>query len=364
VANANGCSPEDSQEVALIAARPRLARYCARLTGAPQAAEDLAQETLLEAWRNVHKLPPAERDDPPWPWLAAVARHVCLRWLRAHHHERGQPTLTDADLADPVDPAADPQRAVERRELAELLVRALAGLPAQTRAVMVARVLCDEPQARVAAALGISEGNVAMRVRRGKLALRRVLAAELHREAVSTYARGRSTDAFTRGVTMPAEPTPAHEESMTEKAFHRTQAAQLFNHVWDLLELPVRTVAQDDEMLHAAHASRHHWGVVGTPVNLARGEWQVSRVYSVLGRPEPALHHATRCLEICRANGISDFDIAFAHEALARANALAGNADATAQHLAQAAELGAQIVADEDRALFFDDLKTVPGFGA
>ena len=42
-------------------------------------------------------------------------------------------------------------------------------------------------------------------------------------------------------------------------------------------------------MLHAAHASRFHWGEVGEPVNFARGEWQISRVYAVLGRPEPAI---------------------------------------------------------------------------
>ena len=37
-------------------------------------------------------------------------------------------------------------------------------------------------------------------------------------------------------------------------------------------------------MIHAAHASRYHWSQVGTKANLARGEWQVSRVYTVLGR--------------------------------------------------------------------------------
>ena len=45
-------------------------------------------------------------------------------------------------------------------------------------------------------------------------------------------------------------------------------------------------------MIHAAHASRHHWAAVGTGVNLARGEWQISRVYVTLGRGEPALFHA------------------------------------------------------------------------
>src|SRR3954464_1947812 len=97
-----------------------------------------------------------------------------------------------------------------------------------------------------------------------------------------------------------------------------------------------RSAADDDRMLHAAHASRHHWGEVGTPANLARGEWQCSRVYAVLGRAEPSLHHAHRVLEICEQHGIADWDLAFAYEALARAHAVAGDAAATETALAEA----------------------------
>ena len=73
-----------------------------------------------------------------------------------------------------------------------------------------------------------------------------------------------------------------------DAAARRQLAVDLFNHVWTLLATPDRTMDQDDEMLHAAHASRYHWGEVGDAANRARGEWQCSRVYSVLGRPEPA----------------------------------------------------------------------------
>ena len=52
-------------------------------------------------------------------------------------------------------------------------------------------------------------------------------------------------------------------------------------------------------------------------------------LYTVLGRAEPALHHARRCLELCEANpeAIEDWDLPYAYEALARAHALAGEAD-------------------------------------
>ncbi|MGH9186843.1 MAG: hypothetical protein ACRD0U_13665 [Acidimicrobiales bacterium] len=140
----------------------------------------------------------------------------------------------------------------------------------------------------------------------------------------------------------------------------RRLAINLFNRVWDLLDADgERSVAAEDEMVHAAHASRYHWGNVGEPVNRIRGEWQISRVYAVLGRAEPALHHAHRCLQLCEESGIGDF--AFAQEALARAHHVAGNEDEADAHTAKAAELGAQIADDDDRDHFFEELATIGG---
>ena len=149
--------------------------------------------------------------------------------------------------------------------------------------------------------------------------------------------------------------TPATVDAGTR----RQLAVDLFNHVWSLLETPDRTPLQDDEMLHAAHASRFHWGEVGEPANLARGEWQCSRVYAVLERGEPALWHARRCLALCEEHGIADWDVAFAWEAIARASRVAGDPAATEAALARARELAAEIAEDEDRELLLGDLATI-----
>jgi hypothetical protein len=141
----------------------------------------------------------------------------------------------------------------------------------------------------------------------------------------------------------------------------RRLAVDLFNEVWRLMELEDRTPDEDDRMLHMAHASRHHWGEVGTSVNRSRGEWQVSRVYTLLGRAEPALHHARRGLEICAANGTGDWDLAYAYESLARASAVAGDRQATNSWLDRARAAAADIADDEDRILLLDDLATIPG---
>src|SRR5881409_960143 len=148
----------------------------------------------------------------------------------------------------------------------------------------------------------------------------------------------------------------ARKLTTAERRWHRKMAAGLFNEVWRLLEKK-RTPAEDDRMIHAAHASRYHWGEVGTPVNLAIGEWQISHVYAVLDRPEPATYHAVRSLATCKENGIDDFPLAFAYEALARADAVAGRKRELRRHLALAREAGSKIKDKEDRDLLFQDPK-------
>ena len=112
-------------------------------------------------------------------------------------------------------------------------------------------------------------------------------------------------------------------------------------------------------MIHAAHASRHHWGIVGTPMNIAVGEWQVSHVYAVLRRAEPATYHALRALRMCKAHGLKGFVLAFAYEALARADAVAGRRRDLRNHLGLAYRAGLRIDEKEEREEFFRQLATV-----
>jgi hypothetical protein len=152
---------------------------------------------------------------------------------------------------------------------------------------------------------------------------------------------------------MADDPAP---ERFLDAVEERRLAVDLFNEVWRLMEHPARDASVDDRMLHAAHASRYHWGEVGEPVNLVRGEWQCSRVYAVLGRPEPAAWHARRCLELCQEHDIADFDLAYAYEALTRAARIAGDAAAVATWAEQARAAGGAIAEDDDRELFEKDL--------
>ncbi len=152
----------------------------------------------------------------------------------------------------------------------------------------------------------------------------------------------------------------AATSDVLDEAAHRRLGAELFNHTWTLLEIADRTPAQIDEMIHTAHASRYHWGRAGTAANLARGEWQCSRVYAVLGRAEPALWHARRCVDINEANGIRDWDIASAYEAMARALAVSGDLVAAREWAARARAACDAIAEAEDREVIEGDLATLP----
>ena len=149
------------------------------------------------------------------------------------------------------------------------------------------------------------------------------------------------------------------EESFSEKEWHRKTAVNCFNKVWDLLEKKSRTQKEEDTMIHTAHASRFHWGEIGTPLEYERGEWQISRVYAVLGRAEPAMYHAKRCLEICTENNIGDFDLAFAYEAMARAHGVAREIKEVRKFVDLAKKAGEHIEKEDDKTYFFDELNTI-----
>jgi hypothetical protein len=150
-------------------------------------------------------------------------------------------------------------------------------------------------------------------------------------------------------------------EPAGEQALHRRWAVALFNETWELMERTDRSPDDDATMAHMAHASLYHWLQVGAPENAARGEWQCSRVYCVLGRAEPALYHAHRVLDICARNGIGDFDLAYAHEALARAYTVAGDKQRAAEHVASARDAVTGIAEDDDRDAVLADLATIDG---
>lgn len=178
---------------------------------------------------------------------------------------------------------------------------------------------------------------------------------------------GRMTDGkdpiMTNTVSDPTAATTVELDAAT----HRRLGVDLYNSTWTLIEKADRTPAETDEMIHRAHASRWHWARAegSTTANLARGEWLCARVYATLGRGEPALSHARRCLEIVESigedEGRASWDLAGAYEAMARASFAGGDTASGALWKAKGIEALAAIDNEDDRQPIEADLATLPG---
>ncbi|HEX5823055.1 MAG TPA: helix-turn-helix domain-containing protein [Candidatus Limnocylindrales bacterium] len=158
------------------------------------------------------------------------------------------------------------------------------------------------------------------------------------------------------------DPTAATSVDL-DRAAQRQLGVDLYNSTWALIEKADRSPAETDEMIHRAHASRWHWARAGEAVNLARGEWLCSRVYATLGRGEPALWHARRCVEIneaLAADARESWDLPTAYEAMARASFAAGDPASGALWKAKA-RAGLEDIPDaDDREQIAQDIATLP----
>ncbi|MFX0028705.1 MAG: hypothetical protein ACFE8B_05820 [Candidatus Hermodarchaeota archaeon] len=149
---------------------------------------------------------------------------------------------------------------------------------------------------------------------------------------------------------------------------HEKLAKDTFNKTWDFLDQKDRSKEDDLNMLYSAHASRYHWGVLvdegkGTALNLQRGEWMLSHVYTILERGEPALFHAKICLDLTENHNIEDFDLAFAYEAIARASALVKNENDFKKFFKLAKEAAEKIKKKDDKDYFLGELEGGNWFG-
>ena len=136
-------------------------------------------------------------------------------------------------------------------------------------------------------------------------------------------------------------------------------AIKLFNDCWSLIDQPSRTDAENAEMLHLAHTSRWHWGNVGGAAEKSIGEWQCSRVNSLLGNGPAALLHAKQSREFIEEIPAPHFMYASSTEALAFANFVLGNLD-EAKALKQEALANLEGLDAEDAAHIRKQIEELP----
>jgi RNA polymerase sigma-70 factor (ECF subfamily) len=146
-------------------------------------AEDAAQETVIKVYRNLHLF----RGDSQFrTWVLSIARNEGLGRLRKAETRREDSldALMDSEAGD-FTPAVltswreVPLEALERTELGALLRKAIEGLPGIYRNVVLLRDIEGMDVRETAAALGIAEGAVKVRLHRARALLQRELAPKL-----------------------------------------------------------------------------------------------------------------------------------------------------------------------------------------
>lgn len=149
------------------------------------------------------------------------------------------------------------------------------------------------------------------------------------------------------------------DDNLTLEQWHRKQAVDNFNATWDMIDKKDRTIEDNRSMITTAHASYFHWKLIGTPLEAARGEWQISRVYSLLEMAESALFHGNNSLKLCTDNDIKDFDLAFGYEAVARGYMVSQEEELMIKYIDLAKEAAKAIEKKEDRDYFLSELNTI-----
>jgi hypothetical protein len=147
--------------------------------------------------------------------------------------------------------------------------------------------------------------------------------------------------------------------SEDQKKPHKKYAVECFNRTWDLIDNSDRTNEETQSMITMAHASRFHWGEIGSPLEFARGDWQISRVYAICGEGELAYMYANSSLNHCLENAIGDFDLAFAYEALARSAAILGHQKQQQKYYQLAMEAARSISDKDNRDYFLAELSSI-----
>jgi hypothetical protein len=151
------------------------------------------------------------------------------------------------------------------------------------------------------------------------------------------------------------------KKKVNVKVAHKYFAVECFNRTWDYIDLPERTAEQEEEMLRLTLASHWHWTQRKDykPVNASIANWQVSRVFALLGQADNARRFALRSLEAIENEDVPPLYTGYAYEALARADAVAGDEESTQAYLVKARGAAGGVDDEESKQILLTDLDTI-----
>ena len=149
---------------------------CYRMLGQAQAAEDVAQEAFVAAWRNISTV----REETFRPWLLRIAANLCRDELRRRGRRPSSSldSALEAGVPEPPDEDPSPDDLTLTSELRGRLEAALQQLPEEQRTALV---LCDVDgldYSEIAMVMKTSLGTVKSRIARARLKMRELLRRE------------------------------------------------------------------------------------------------------------------------------------------------------------------------------------------
>jgi len=145
--------------------RPKLHRYCARMTGSAVDGEDIVQDALMKAFAA---LPSVGVVDNPEGWLFRIAHNTALDFLR----RRARGPMMQHDEA--LDMIAAPDSPDRDHEAATMTLRTFMRLPALQRSAVILKDVLDHSLEEVASITGASEAAAKSALQRGRVRLREI----------------------------------------------------------------------------------------------------------------------------------------------------------------------------------------------
>ena len=142
-----------------------------KFVGRHDEAEDLTQDVFLKVFKSLATF---DRRANFQTWLVSVSRNLCIDHYRSVRKERETIDRdVNADDLSPVSAEVSPHVALERRDLAQELRRALDELPEALRTAVVMRDIQELSYQEIADRLRLPEGTVKSRINRGRHELAR-----------------------------------------------------------------------------------------------------------------------------------------------------------------------------------------------
>jgi len=153
----------DDFERLLSEFRPKLHRYCARMTGSAVDGEDVVQDWMIKAF---NALPEVGVLDNPEGWLFRIAHNTALDFLR--RRARG-PTMQNERTLDMI---AAPDSPDWNHEVVAMSLRTFMRLPALQRSAVILKDVLGHSLEEVASITGASEAAAKSALQRGRVRLR------------------------------------------------------------------------------------------------------------------------------------------------------------------------------------------------